>query len=531
MLIRQTLRYAPAQFLGPLAQFLSFVVWTHMLQPDTYGEILFLIATQELGVLLGVSWWTTYTVRYLPSMRDTAAYQPCENAVLLAAALAQGPVALAALFWIGRTSDLGLVAATVAYFASRTTLNHVAERGRAVGDIAAYTAAQTVGPILGLALGLALTKVLPPSTAVMSGFAAVQLALLPPLVVRLRLLVRPWVRFDRGHLRSALAYGGPLLLAGGFSWVSQIGIRFIVEHQDGATALGLLSVGWNLGQRLIAVLAMLLSAAAFPLAVRSVEERGLRAGLDQLSLNGTLLVGLLAPATLGTMAVVDSLTGVLVGADFRDVTLVVLPVAACVAALRNLRLHFVDQVYLLIERTNFVLGLHVFEACATVALCIVGLQMGGLRGACLGCLSASLVTLAASLAVARVRHRLPLAAGALARIAVANAAMVFAVRAWAFPATPLGLGLQVGTGALAYAAALLLLFGDRIIPLWAARRAAASARTGRGRPDGEPPGPRREEPRGPASPDLNGSVVSSARPAVRALPSRAPTRGLGSRHV
>ncbi len=466
MLIRQTLRYAPAQFFGPLAQFVSFVLWTHMLGPAEYGQIMLIVATQELGFQLGLWWWTSYTVRYLSTMEDKRAYQSCENAILVITALVQLPIAFVTLAWIGHACDVVLFATTALYFVTRTGLNHLAERGRAVGDIISYTVAQAVSPIVGLVVGLALMRIMPAPVAVTFGFAVVQVSLLPPLILRLGLNVRPLLRLDPDHLRAALRYGGPLLIAGGLGWVTLNGIRLVVGHQEGEAALGLLSVGWSLGQRLIGVLAMLLSAAAFPLAVRSYEERGLRASLAQLSLNGALLIGLLIPAALGTMAVAAPLANNLVGLDFQAATLVVLPIAALAAAVRNIRLHFVDQVYLIMGRTKFLLGLHMLESGSTLAFCSIGLAWGGLAGACLGCLAASVITGIVSFTVALLRYRLVVPLGTLGRIALASGAMIVAVRAEVFPATTWGLAAQVGAGAVVYGAATLLLFRDVMMRPW-----------------------------------------------------------------
>ena len=38
-MLRQTLLYMPAQLLGPLAMFVAAVVWTHVLNAETYGAV------------------------------------------------------------------------------------------------------------------------------------------------------------------------------------------------------------------------------------------------------------------------------------------------------------------------------------------------------------------------------------------------------------------------------------------------------------------------------------------------------------
>lgn len=70
MLIRQTLLYLPAQFLAPVAQFLSMMIWTWWLAPEQMAAFVLVTATQELAYLFGRSWFSFYTLRFLPPPED-----------------------------------------------------------------------------------------------------------------------------------------------------------------------------------------------------------------------------------------------------------------------------------------------------------------------------------------------------------------------------------------------------------------------------------------------------------------------------
>ena len=84
---------------------------------------------------------------------------------------------------------------------------------------------------------------------------------------------------DRRH---ALRYGIPLIVGGALGWLGLNASRFIVNEMSGVAAAGLFAVGYGLGQRAAAVAAMLVTAAAFPLAVKSMEQEGSQAGMRQL---------------------------------------------------------------------------------------------------------------------------------------------------------------------------------------------------------------------------------------------------------
>lgn len=450
MIIRQTLLYLPAQLVGPLFQFVAVLAWTHWLQAADYGFIALLFALQELAFTLCMSWWTQYTVRYLPGLADRTAYERGESAAMVVAAITQVPVVLAAMALTGHLDSAALALATLAFTLSRTLNTHLGERARALGDVLTYTIVQTAGPVLGFGLGFLLMEAWPGALAVVAGFAIVQIAILPLLASRLDLRPRASLRIDATLLRAAIAYGGPLLAAGGFGWLCLNGIRLVVEWVDGIAAVGLLSVGWNLGQRLISVVAMLVTAAAFPLAVRQSAQGGRQAGIAQIGRSTLLVLALLLPACVGLVAVARPFTELFVGAEFREATLIVLPLAALAAAIRNLRMHSVDQVFMIAEEPHFLLILNVAEAAGTVALCALGLAWGGLAGACLGTLAATTASTLACFAVAVTRHGFVIPLGAVLRIAAVAAAMAVVIRLDIYPPGAWGLTAQVAAGALIY---------------------------------------------------------------------------------
>ena len=72
MLIRQTILYLPAQFLSPAAQFLSMMIWTWWLSPTEMSTFVLVTSTQELAYMVSRSWFSFYTLRFLPPAEDAA---------------------------------------------------------------------------------------------------------------------------------------------------------------------------------------------------------------------------------------------------------------------------------------------------------------------------------------------------------------------------------------------------------------------------------------------------------------------------
>lgn len=465
MLIRQTILYLPAQLIGPLFQFIAAVVWTHWLAPDAYGILAFIIAAQELAYVLTNSWWSHYMMRYAGTFAasgEGGQFQRAENAVLLAAASVQALLAIAVLASLGQKITVHLLVGTVLFITTRSVTTHLLERARAQGFIFAYTIGQMVGPVLGFGLAYtAVATIAATPEAAIAGFALAQTAGLVWLWRLLGLGIAVAIP-SRQILLAAMKYGVPLILAGVIGWISMNGIRVVVEHLRGVEAVGLISVGWGLGQRLASVVAMLVTAAAYPLAVKRLQAGARAEALQQLSNNGALLLALLAPAVAGIVLLTPEMVQLLIAEPFRAVTLSVLPLAVLTGAVRNLRVHFADQVLLLMERTHLMIYLNAIEAVAVVAFCALGLHLAGFPGATAGCLAGSTLGTILGFALGRFRFGLPLPMAHGLKILLATSLMALALAQpfWQqmFPGMFARLLAEIGAGGIVYALAMALLY-------------------------------------------------------------------------
>src|SRR5947209_6162941 len=83
MLLKHTLLYLPAQFLGPLSQFAALLLWTHFADGRTVGAVTLITATQELLSATLLGFWSQYVLRHMgglvkaghgAALRSTATY-------------------------------------------------------------------------------------------------------------------------------------------------------------------------------------------------------------------------------------------------------------------------------------------------------------------------------------------------------------------------------------------------------------------------------------------------------------------------
>ena len=271
--------------------------------------------------------------------------------VVACGAASQAALAIPTLMMVGVSPTPGILAATAAYLATRTVLNHYGEVARSNHRIGVYTVAALSAPLAGSGLSIAAAIAFGSDPAI--ALAAMALGQIGGVVlVMIGLGLRPRLgRFDKEIFAEARQFALPLVFSGLFVWAASNGVRVLVEAGEGIVGVGLFSVGWGLGQRLAFMLAALCNAAAFPLAVDRLEAGDRQGALRHVGLNGAAMIGLMAPATVGVAILSAPLVRLVVAAQFQDATILILPIAMATGVARALRIHIGDQTALLVRRT------------------------------------------------------------------------------------------------------------------------------------------------------------------------------------
>lgn len=474
MLLRHTLLYLPAQIVGPLFQLVSVVVWTHIVGESTLGVITLVTASHELLQTVFLVWWSQYALRFFGAVQDgeeAKRFYRTENAVLLLSVMAQClAVVLVLQTKIAPGAGPGLMFAVLGYVVTRSYNLYLAERARVRHEIGVYSIQQTAGPALGFLLGLLLMYLFGrgPEWPI-AGYAIAQFAAV--------VVVLPMIRFgwsfwpvDRTILKQALSYGAPLVLGGGLSWISINASRFIVSDMMGVAAAGLFAVGYGLGFRASTVAAMMVTASAFPLAVRTMQERGVERAMRQLADNGALLAAILLPSVAGIYMLREEIVHLLIAPNFQTATLAILPLATLAGAIRNFRAHFADQVFLLHQRTRLTIVVNTVEALLTVGASILFISWWGLAGAVIASTLSAAVAAMVSFTTGAILFRLRPPLLHLLKIAMATAAMMLALHGLRKDGGSIPLLLHIGLGASVYIVGLALLYAPALKGLWSRRR-------------------------------------------------------------
>lgn len=462
MLLRHTLLYMPAQIIGPLFQLIAMIVWTHVVNEHTLGVITLVTATHELLQIGFLAWWSQYALRFFgrfQSGEEAQRFHRTENAILLVSVVIQSAAILGILLLvIAPDAKVGLLAATVAYVITRSLNLYIGERARVQQKIGVYSIQQIVGPAIGFLIGLLMIRLLGQNPEwPLAGYAVAQLIAVLIVLPRIGIGRSLWP-IDRAIVNHALHYGIPIIVGGGLGWIGLNASRFIVNDMLGVAAAGLFAVGYGLGQRAAAVAAMLVTAAAFPIAVKRMENSGSKAAMQQLSENSALLVAILAPSIVGIFMLRTEIVHLLIAAPFQQVTLAVLPLSVLAGAIRNLRAHFGDQVFLLHSRTRLMIVVASIDAVMTVALSFVFIRYWGIFGGAVATVVAAAAAAIASFTIGFSQFGLTPPLGHLVRIAVATTTMSAVLRLMPEALNFLSLAAHIASGAAVYVALLATLY-------------------------------------------------------------------------
>lgn len=453
MLLRHGALYLLAKGLPGLVNFAAIAVFTRLLSPEGYGRYVLVLAAVGFADAVLFQWLRLGVLRFLPAEKRPGALLATAAAALLALAGATALLALPAAL-LAPTRELrtllllgcGLLWAHALFELQLELLRARLSPTR----YGLYSLVKALGSLLGGALlvraGLGPEGLL----------AGMGVGMLLPLAAFRGLREwrgARWRGADAAVLRRLVGYGAPLALTFALGFVVSASDRFLLAWLLGSGEAGLYAVGHDFGQYTLVMLMTIVNLAAYPLAVRALEEDGVEAARAQLRRNGLLLLGVALPAGVALALLAENVALVFLGEEFRAAAAVVIPWVALAALLAGLKAFYVDRGFQLGRGTAGQAWAMLAAAGVNVGLNLWWIPAFGLVGAVYATVGAYLVALALGWVLARRVFPLPGLPSDSLRVVLAAAAMAAALwplRGWTGGAA---LAVQVLAGAVTYAAA------------------------------------------------------------------------------
>jgi O-antigen/teichoic acid export membrane protein len=252
-------------------------------------------------------------------------------------------------------------------------------------------------------------------------------------------------------------YGAPLAVTAALSSVIAVSDRLLIGWLLGERSVGLYAVGYDLANSSLGVLLMVVNLAAYPLAVRALEERGEAAARRQVTSNLTALLAIGLPASIGFAVLAQPIADVLIGQQFRAEAAMLIPLIAIVALLRDIKAYYLDLAFYLSRKTVSQIWVTITAVAVSTGLNLWWIPVFGIVGAAYAAIGAYAVAFLLSALLGRRVYRLPGLTPDAVKIALAACLMgafVWQIRDWSGPAA---LFAQVLAGAAVYGLLVFIL--------------------------------------------------------------------------
>ncbi len=454
-MLNASLMYFAGRFAAAVIALLAVGIYTRLLTPAEYGVLAVTLTSVTLLHACLTNWLRISVIRFLPERPEG------EDAVLssifLALALTSGLILMIGtpvLLVIGSgDAGGGLVALAAVYF----FVYSLVEVGNGVHSARLQPRLYVLNVLIRNAVMAGLGGTLAWLGFGASGVVAGAIAgnLIPALLILVPM--RRHVRreaVDRDLVRQLAFYGIPFAISGAFASVLHAADRYIILGFLGSADAGLYSAPYDLAQRTLHMLMMMVNLAGAPLVIRAYASGGWDAAHPVLVRVGQLLVITALPATTVFIVLSPVIAAVFFGPEFREAATALLPWIAFGTLLHGFQSFYAAFSFSLTKKPLRQTGVLAAAAAVNIILVTVAIPWFGLVGAAVATAVSYFVLLAGSLIVGHRLLPVPVPVGELLRVGTACA--VLAVILWPVRdgTAPLALAAYLAAGVLGFAAAL-----------------------------------------------------------------------------
>ena len=421
-LIGQTAINFAANAFSAVFGLLNVIIFTRLLSTAEFGVYALGLGFAVIVSTMTASWVRLYIMRTEPRGGATDVRSIALPGLLLSCLLA--PIAYVAGIFSGLQPGAAIAAVIfgIGFSVFDTTIELLRARFQAFTVMKATVIRAALLLIFGIIFILLFG----------TGIALLVSAALAYFTTTLLLTRQTWLgttmRLDGPQLVSLAKAGAPLTLSLTLLAISATVDRFIIAHVSGAATAGQYAAGVDLVRQTLIIPAISAAATFMPMAVQILSNRGLAATREHLSECLELLLAITLPAALGFAVVSHHVAYVVLGPDFRDLAVVVMPIICIMMVFQILTYQYVHIGFLLSDRNS----LYLINAASTtifnaVLAYILIVRMGPV-GAAWGRLAAEIFGFAGAAVLTRWAFQVPLPLRPVGRVLIAAMTMVVVIK-------------------------------------------------------------------------------------------------------
>jgi O-antigen/teichoic acid export membrane protein len=402
MLAKHSLFYFISHGLPALISFASIAIFTRLLTPEEYGIYALIFAIAGLINAVVFEWLKFSLIRYYPKHRENPTFLETIKVSFLGLVLTSTVVGLFFYLLFEQLTFLYVAICLVLSWSQSWYGIHLSLL-RAQLNPKSYGYLSFSRVALGLVLSTSLIVIGLNEVGLLIGMiAAFWLTLLVPTFkvwkVRTKL-----TQLDRNMFKGFVKYGFPLTITFLLTVVIHNSDRLIIEYLLTTSDTGVYSVTYDLTQQTIYTFMMVINLAAFPIAIKALEEQGEEAAYQQVRKNTSLIFLIAMPAALGVIILSSNFVHLFLGEEFRQQAMMLIPYIAIAAVLRGFKIYCVDIVFHLKQESSMQMIPVVGAAVLNIGLNFLLIPLLGIEGAAIATVAAYAVAIIMSWIIVHVK--------------------------------------------------------------------------------------------------------------------------------
>lgn len=207
--------------------------------------------------------------------------------------------------------------------------------------------------------------------------------------------------------KKLYSYALPLAINFALVWVITSSDRLLLVWLLDAQATGQYTAGYNLANFSVNTILVIVNLAAYPLVVRAFELEGETAAQLQLGKNGAVLFSLAFVAAAEVFVLAPLLGKLLVGEEFQNSVVDLLPWIALGTALSGLKTYHFDVAFHLRKKTKKLVFISIAAALFNILLNLWWIPIWGIMGAAYATVVTFVIALITSAYMAQLSFRMP----------------------------------------------------------------------------------------------------------------------------
>jgi len=235
------------------------------------------------------------------------------------------------------------------------------------------------------------------------------------------------VSFDRVFIKEVCSFGLPIVFVLAMQSAISATDRFLLVSLIGTETAGQYSVSQDLVVKLLIFMVGITHRVFFPIAVMKMDTSTIEDVKQQLNSNITYILLMLVPAAFAIVFFAENIVFVVLGEEFRSVSIELMPYQVFISILTCLTMFYVVSPFYLRKKTKLLILPSLFAFIANLIVGCLAISMFGMYGALLGSFVAYFVYFLFSLYIGRKLLVLPFPIASTIKIIVSSMLMVLAV--------------------------------------------------------------------------------------------------------